>query len=141
MVLKLRDALEVLLSLQNLMEEEFIVVDELISFASNIKKEVCVVLESFLSFLRKFEEKKTHNMSSLMLDLRFKSLYFGFHLLGGNKVLLLLKYMIANPYIPCCWSLITICILWQNLKMFLLTLVLMKIVVWIYLNRLPTQVN
>jgi hypothetical protein len=102
MVLKLRDALEVLLSLQNLMEEEFTVVDELIFFASNIKKEVCVVLESFLSFLRKFEEKKTHNMSSLMLDLRFKSLYFGFHLLGGNKVLLLLKYMIANPYIPCC---------------------------------------
>jgi hypothetical protein len=52
------------------MEEESIIVDELTSFASNIRKEVCVVLESFLFFLRKFEEKKAHNMLSLMLDTR-----------------------------------------------------------------------
>ncbi len=55
------------------MEEESIIVDELISFASNIRKEVCVELESFLSLLRKIEKKKAHNMFSLMLDLRFKS--------------------------------------------------------------------
>jgi hypothetical protein len=54
-----------------LMEKESIVVDELTSFASNIKKEVCVVFESFLFFLKNFEQKKTHNMFSLMLDPRF----------------------------------------------------------------------
>ncbi len=79
MVLKLKDAHEVLLSLQNLMEEESIVVDELASFASNIRMEVCVVLKSFLSFLRKLEEKKTPNMFSLTLHPRFKS----FHLVSS----------------------------------------------------------
>jgi hypothetical protein len=33
------------------MKEESIVVDELTSFAFNIRKEMCVVLESFFSFL------------------------------------------------------------------------------------------
>jgi hypothetical protein len=55
------------------MEEESIVVDELISFAFNIKKEVCLVLEFFFSFLKLFEGKKTHDMLSLMLHPRFKS--------------------------------------------------------------------
>ncbi len=32
------------------------------------------MLNSFLSFLRKYENKKAHNMISLMLDIRFKSL-------------------------------------------------------------------
>jgi hypothetical protein len=53
MVLKIKNALEVLPFLQNLMEEASIVVDELTSFAFNIRKEVFVVLESFFSFLRK----------------------------------------------------------------------------------------
>jgi hypothetical protein len=61
------------------MEEASIVVDELASFASNIRKKVCVVLESFLSFLKKIEEKKAHNMFSLMLDPKFKS----FHLMSS----------------------------------------------------------
>jgi hypothetical protein len=53
------------------MEEESIVVDELTSFVYNIKKEVCVVLENFFSFLKIFEEKKAHNRFSMMLDPRF----------------------------------------------------------------------
>ncbi len=73
MVLKLRDAPKVLPFLQNFMEEESIIVDELISFASSIRKEICVVLESFLSLLKKFEKKKAYNMFSLMLDPMFKS--------------------------------------------------------------------
>jgi len=32
------------------------------------------VLDSFLSFLKKYENNKAHNMISLMLDPRFKSL-------------------------------------------------------------------
>jgi hypothetical protein len=55
------------------MEEESIIVDELTSFASNIQKGNCVVLESFLSFLKKIEENKAHKMIFLMLDPRFKS--------------------------------------------------------------------
>ncbi len=58
MVLKLRDALEVLPFIQNLLEEESIGVDELTSFASTIIMEICVVLKSFPSFLRKLEKKK-----------------------------------------------------------------------------------
>ncbi len=65
-------------SLHNLMEEESIVVDELAFFAFNIREEVCVVLV-LLSFLRKFGEKKAHNMFYLMLDPRFKS----FHLVSS----------------------------------------------------------
>jgi hypothetical protein len=39
--------------------------------ASNIRKEVCGVLNNFLSFLKKFCEWKTHNMLVLMLDPKF----------------------------------------------------------------------
>jgi hypothetical protein len=46
---------------------------ELISLASNIRKNVCIVLDYFFSFLKKYE-KKPHNMLSLILDLRFKNL-------------------------------------------------------------------
>ncbi len=55
------------------MEEESIIVDELTSFASNIKKGICAMLESLLYFLRKFEENKAHEMIFLMLDPRFKN--------------------------------------------------------------------
>ncbi len=34
------------------------------------------VLDSFLSFMKTYDEKKTNNMLSFMLDLRFKSLHF-----------------------------------------------------------------
>jgi hypothetical protein len=49
---------------QTLMEEDFSVTLELICLVSNIKKEVSIVLDSFLSLLRKHETKKTHNMLS-----------------------------------------------------------------------------
>jgi len=57
------------------MEDEFGFANELTLLASNIRKEVCGVLIFFLSVLRKYEEKKTHNMVSLMLDPKFKSLH------------------------------------------------------------------
>jgi hypothetical protein len=47
---------------------------ELFLFASNIKKEVCVVFDFFLSFLRKYKKRKTHNMFLLLLDPRLKNL-------------------------------------------------------------------
>ncbi len=59
---------------ETLMKEEFSVVLELICLTSKSKKEVCIVLDSFLSFLTKYKEKKTHNILSLMLNPRFKNL-------------------------------------------------------------------
>ncbi len=56
----------------NLMEEDANVVSQLSCLASNIKKEVVGVLDSLISFLKKYE-KKSYNMISLMLDPRFKT--------------------------------------------------------------------
>jgi hypothetical protein len=58
---------------QTLMEEDSNVALELICLTFNIRTEVCIELDSFFSFLKKYEEKKTHNMLSLMLDPMFKS--------------------------------------------------------------------
>jgi hypothetical protein len=75
------------------MEEESIIVDELTSFASNIKKGICVVLESLLSFLKKFEENKAHKMTFLMLDLRFKSFCLTSSFVGKEQgVVIVEKY-------------------------------------------------
>ncbi len=41
---------------------------------STIRKQICDVLNGFLSSLIKYEEKKTCNMLFLMLDPRFKNL-------------------------------------------------------------------
>jgi hypothetical protein len=55
------------------MEDDSIIFYELSLLAFNIKKELINVLIFFLSFLKKYENKKVHNMISLMLDPRFKS--------------------------------------------------------------------
>ncbi len=49
---------------------------ELTTLAYNINLKVFGVLDSFFSFLKTYEEKKTHNMLFLMLDPRLKSLHF-----------------------------------------------------------------
>jgi len=71
MSLKLREELENAPSFQTLMEEDFGVAFELICLVSNVRKEFCEVLDIFLSFLIKTDERKTHNMSALMLNPRF----------------------------------------------------------------------
>ncbi len=54
------------------MEERGNVVYELSCLTSNVMKEVVQVLNFFLSFLKKYEERKVHNiLPSLMLDPRF----------------------------------------------------------------------
>jgi hypothetical protein len=50
-----------------------------------IKKEVMKVLDSFLSFKKQNEERKAHNMLSLMLDFRFKSLRLVSSLIGCEQ--------------------------------------------------------
>jgi hypothetical protein len=74
MCLKFREKFTNLSTLINLIDDDFGIPFELSLFVSNIRKEVCGVWDSFLSFLRKFEKRKVHNMLSLMLDPRFKNL-------------------------------------------------------------------
>jgi hypothetical protein len=56
MSLKLKEKPRNAPSFQTLMEEDFGVALELICLTSNIRKEVCGVLDNFLSFLKKFDE-------------------------------------------------------------------------------------
>ncbi len=62
-----------------LIDDDSRIAFELFLYTSNIKREVCGVLDSFFSFLRNFEKRKAHNMLSLMLDPKFKS----FHLVSS----------------------------------------------------------
>jgi hypothetical protein len=55
------------------MEENAIIAIELDLLTSNIKRKICNVLDAFLSFLNKFDERKAHNMFTLMLDLKYKN--------------------------------------------------------------------
>jgi hypothetical protein len=67
------------------MEEDGNVVYELLCLASNIKKEIIKVLDSFLSFLKKYEKRKAHDMLSLMLDPRFKTLHLVSSIIGHEQ--------------------------------------------------------
>jgi hypothetical protein len=72
---KLKEDVGIVQNLDHFMNDDFEITFELSLFAFNIKKEVCGVLDSFLSFLENYEKRKTHNMFSLMLDPQFKSLH------------------------------------------------------------------
>jgi hypothetical protein len=66
----------------NLIDDDSGIVFVLFLFTSNTKREVCDVLDSFLSFFKKIEERKAHDMLFLMLDPRFKSLCLVSFILG-----------------------------------------------------------
>jgi hypothetical protein len=72
---KLKEDVGIVQNLDQFMDNDFAITLELSLFVFNIKKEVCGVLDYFLSFLKKYEEKKAHNMFSLMLNPQFKSLH------------------------------------------------------------------
>jgi hypothetical protein len=73
MILKLKEENKIIPSFEILMEDDSIISNELSLLAFNIRREVINVLDYFLSFLKKYENMKTHNMIFLMLDPRFKS--------------------------------------------------------------------
>jgi hypothetical protein len=75
MSLKLKEENKIIPSFESLMKDHSIIFYELFLLASNIRREVINVLDSFLSFLKKYENKKAHNIYFLMLDPRFKSLH------------------------------------------------------------------
>jgi hypothetical protein len=100
MSLKLREENQVLLSFENLMDDDSVVSDELSFLASNIRKEVINVLDSFLSFLKVYDERKVHNMISLMLDLRYKNLRVVSSFVGREQnVVLVEKYDRKSLYL------------------------------------------
>ncbi len=82
MSLKFKDEID-FATFDNLMEEDANVIYKLSCLASNIK-EVVQILDLFLSFLRKYEERKAHNMLPLMLNPRFKTFYLVSSLIGGE---------------------------------------------------------
>ncbi len=75
MNLKLRGKNQVFPLFESLMDDDLVVSDELSLLASNIRREVINVLDSFLSFLRVYDKKKTHNMIFLTLNPRYKSFH------------------------------------------------------------------
>jgi hypothetical protein len=68
------------------MEDEYGLTNELALLPSNIKNQVYGVLDFFLSFLMKYEEKKAHNMISLMLDPKLKTLCIISSFVGKDHV-------------------------------------------------------
>jgi hypothetical protein len=57
------------------------------------KKEVCFILIFFFLFLKMYDDKRAHNMLSLMLNLAYKTLRLTPHTLGESRVLQLLQSM------------------------------------------------
>jgi len=115
MSLKFKDEIDYA-TFDNLMEEDGNVVYELSCLASNIKKEIIQVLDYFLSFLKKNEERKTHNMFYLMLDYRFKTLHLVSSLIGHEQGKAIVEEYDKNLYFLCFSNVIIICIHWLNLK-------------------------
>jgi hypothetical protein len=62
---------------------------------SIIKKEIIKVIDFFLSFLTRYNEKKTHNMLALMLDPRFKNLRLIFSFIGHEHGVAIVKNIIV----------------------------------------------
>jgi hypothetical protein len=56
------------------MENDSIIYNELSLLTFHIRREIINVLDFFLSFLKKYENRRAHNMIFLTLDPRFKSL-------------------------------------------------------------------
>jgi len=72
MTCKFKEEDEMNLFVDGLMEKDVIIGVEVDLLTSNIKNEVFGFLDVFLSFLKKFCERKTHNMLALMLNLEYR---------------------------------------------------------------------
>jgi hypothetical protein len=79
-----------------MMNDDVGIAFELTLLTFNIKWEVCSVLDSFLSFSRRYEETKTHNIISLMSNPTFKSFHLVSSIICHEQVGLLLKIMIGS---------------------------------------------
>jgi hypothetical protein len=91
MTLKLKEENKIIPSFESLMKDYSIIFYELSLLASNIKREVVNVLDSFLSFLKKYENRKAHKMIFLMLDSRFKNLHILSSFVGREQGVVLVE--------------------------------------------------
>jgi hypothetical protein len=83
------------------MEEDVVIAIELNLLILNIKREVCNVLDVFFFFLKKFDERKVHNMLELILNSRYKNLIIVYTCVG--KVLGVVRNMTRKPFFLCFW--------------------------------------
>jgi hypothetical protein len=98
MSLKLREKAENPFTIHNvILNNDPKVVQVLLLLA--FKKIVCDVMDFFLLFLRKYEERKAHNILCLILNPRHKSFVLS---LLVNKVKVLLKSMMKGLCCQCC---------------------------------------
>jgi len=93
---------------------------ELGTFEKNIKKEVIGVIDSFLSFLTRYDKIITHNMLALKLDFKFKSLVLMYYFINHEQhgVAKARNYD-RKPCFLCSWNLISIYIHYLRLKVLL----------------------
>jgi hypothetical protein len=88
---KLKEDVRIVQNLNQFVDNDYATTLELSLFAPNIKKEVCGVVDYFISFLKKYEEKKAHNMFLLMLDPRFKNLHLLSSFVGREQNIYIVK--------------------------------------------------
>ncbi len=79
------------------MDDDFVVALELSLLAFNIKNKVCGVSNGFLSFFKKYDKKRSHDMLSLTLRPRLKNLLLVSSIMGFP----LWKSMKNNPCFQC----------------------------------------
>ncbi len=126
MTSKAKDEMHLKHFFESLMDDDTGVFLELTILASNIKLEVFGVSDSFISFLRTYEEKKTHIMLFFMFDPRFKNLHLVSSYVGKKQGMW--RSMTVEHCIPC-WSNHTITyILLEMLLLVLQSMMLIKIV-------------
>jgi hypothetical protein len=70
--------------------DDFDLIIELKTFAKNIKK-IIWVIGFFLSFLIRYDERRIHNLLTLMLDFKFKSLRLIFSFIGHEHEVTIVK--------------------------------------------------
>jgi hypothetical protein len=72
MNLKLKEGMNHLLVLDTFIDDDSNLDIELGTFARNVKKEVCGVIDFFFSFLKKYDARRINNILPLMLNLNLK---------------------------------------------------------------------
>jgi hypothetical protein len=124
------------------MDDNSIVLDELSLLTCKVKREVINALDSFLSFLRKYDNRKAHNMVSLMLDPRFKSLCIVSSCVGREQGVVLVEENDRKSL----YHLLTKCHehlhpLVRSNRSFVNQDFFIGIIVWILLSKLQAQMN
>jgi hypothetical protein len=80
-------------------DDDFDLIIELNFFAKNIKK-INWVIDYFLCFLLKHDEKRIHNLLTLMLDFKFKSLRLIFSFINHEHEVAIIKQYDRKSLFP-----------------------------------------